>query len=57
MGQDVFPADLVVEQVKPVDRLLLRFRVKLPLKLPDLDRCFQTHVNHLSFVSSVACLK
>src|SRR5712692_3621477 len=54
LGQDVLPVDLVIEQVEPVGRFLLRFCVQLPLKLPDFYRRFQTHVNRLSFISLVS---
>lgn len=40
MGQDVFPVNLVVEQIEPIGWFLLRFPVELPLKLPDLFRPF-----------------
>src|SRR5690349_23216886 len=43
MGQHIFPVHLVVEQVETVARLFLRLLVQLPLKHPDLNRCFQTH--------------
>src|SRR5687767_11187537 len=43
MGQDVLPADFVVQDIEAVVWLLLRFRIELPLKLPDSNWCFQTH--------------
>ena len=41
--QDVFPANLVVEQIEAVGRLCLRLAIELPLKVPDLYRCCQAH--------------
>ena len=43
MAQDVRAIDLVVEQVEPVVRLRLRLEIQLPLKRPDVFRCFQAH--------------
>src|SRR3954453_4941063 len=56
MSQNVFPVHLVVEQVKTVVRLLLRFLVQLSLKHPDLYWCFQTHRQSplLSFFKSTS---
>src|ERR1700686_2533116 len=56
MVQNVFPVDLVVEQVETVVRLFLRFLVQLPLKHPDLNRCLQAHRQSpvLSFFKSTS---
>src|ERR1022692_2747680 len=56
MVQNVFPVDLVVEQVKTVVRLFLRFLVQLSLKHPDLIRCLQAHRQSpvLSFFKSTS---
>src|ERR1700686_2635317 len=56
MVQNVFPVDLVVEQVETVVRLFLRFLVQLPLKHPDLTRCLQAHRQSpvLSFFKSTS---
>src|SRR5262249_8995892 len=43
MAQDVFPVNLVVEQVEAEGRLRLRLTVQLSLKGPDRDRCCQAH--------------
>src|SRR5215470_11348980 len=43
MAQDVFPTNLVVEQIETVLRLCLSLAIKLPLKDPDLFRCCQAH--------------
>src|SRR5690606_1320052 len=50
--QDVVSVDRVVEQVDPVLRFFLRFRVERPLQLPNLFRSFQTHVNLLILAPS-----
>src|SRR5690349_24292185 len=56
MGQHIFPVHLVVEQVETVARLFLRLLVQLPLKHPDLNRCFQAHRQSplLSFFKSTS---
>src|SRR5690349_17341912 len=56
MGQHIFPVHLVVEQVETVARLFLRLLVQLPLKHPDLNRCFQAHRQSplLSFFQSTS---
>src|ERR1017187_9975881 len=56
MVQNVFPVDLVVEQIETVVRLFLRFLVQLPLKHPDLNRCLQAHRQSplLSFFKSTS---
>src|SRR5438270_636083 len=56
MGQHVFPVHLVVEQIETVARLFLRLLVQLPLKHPDLNRCFQAHRQSplLSFFKSTS---
>jgi hypothetical protein len=43
VAEDVFAADLVVEQVEAECRLRLRLTIKLSLKGPDLIGCFETH--------------
>src|SRR5215472_15218151 len=43
MVQDIFPTNLVVEQIEAVVRLCLRLAIELPLKDPDLYRCCQVH--------------
>ena len=50
MVQNIFPVDLVIEQVEAIVRLLLRLLVQFVPKFPDLTRCCQTHVNHLSLL-------
>src|SRR5216683_8317161 len=56
MDQHVFPVHLVVEQIETVARLFLRLLVQLPLKHPDLNRCFQAHRQSplLSFFQSTS---
>jgi hypothetical protein len=56
IAQHVFPVHLVVEQIETVARLFLRFLVQLPLKHPDLNRCFQAHRQSplLSFFQSTS---
>src|SRR5258708_15489120 len=56
MGQHIFPVHLVVEQVETVARLFLRLLIQLPLKHPDLNRCFQAHRQSplLSFFQSTS---
>src|SRR5438046_9994820 len=56
MSQHVFPVHLVVEQIETVARLFLRLLVQLPLKHPDLYRCFQAHRQSalLSFFKSTS---
>src|SRR5205085_1183031 len=43
MAQNVFAANLVVEQVETESRLRLRLAIKLSLKAPDPFRCFEAH--------------
>src|SRR5208337_188177 len=52
--ENVLSVDFVVEQVEAVFRFLLRLAIQLPLKRPDLARCFQTHrqSSHLGFFES-----
>ena len=47
MPQDVFSANLVVEQVEAVGRLRLRLTIQLPLKDPDLFGVARLIANHL----------
>src|SRR2546430_924870 len=56
MGQHIFTVHLVVEQIETVARLFLRLLVQLPLKHPDLSRCFQAHRQSplLSFFKSTS---
>src|SRR5450755_2836513 len=56
MGQNVFPVNLVVEQIETVARLFLRLLVQLLLKHPDLYWCFQAHRQSplLSFFQSTS---
>jgi hypothetical protein len=49
--QDVFPVNLVVEQIEAEARLRLRLTIQLPLKGPDRYRCLvfaRLIANHLS---------
>src|SRR5579875_3367229 len=43
MGQNVFAVNLVVKEVEAIFRFVLRLAIQLPLKRPDLARCFQAH--------------
>ena len=43
VAQDVLATDLVVEHVEAEGRLRLRLAIELPLKAPDLFRCYQAH--------------
>ncbi len=43
MPQDIFPIDLVVEQVETEIRLRLRLEIQLSLEPPDLFGCSQAH--------------
>ena len=43
VAQDVFPINLVVEQVEAEVRLRLRLEIQLPLKPPDAIGCLQAH--------------
>jgi hypothetical protein len=43
MQEDVFPIDLIIEQVKAKIRFRLRLEVKLSLESPNVIRCFKAH--------------
>src|SRR5208337_5119305 len=47
MTQDIFTANLVVEDIEAVSGLRLRLTIQLSLKAPDPRRCLQAFANHL----------
>src|SRR5947208_17184323 len=43
MAQDILSANLVVEHIEAESGLRLRLAIELPLKAPDLFRCYKAH--------------